>query len=59
MLSSIKVVRSTDPKSDSVQFDVVGLNELSGKFDVSWVKEGYRMPEFGLIIHGSVGVLKS
>ena len=58
LLSSIKVSSSTDQKSDSVQFEVVGSNDLTGKFDVSWVKEGYRMPEFGLIIHGAEGTLK-
>ena len=58
LLSSIKVSSSTDPKSDSVQFEVVGSNDLTGKFDFSWVKEGYRMPEFGLIIHGAKGTLK-
>lgn len=42
---------------DSVYFEVTGLNGLEGKFDVSWCKNGYRMPESGLIIRGSKGVL--
>jgi predicted dehydrogenase len=58
LLSSIKVVSSTDPKSDSVQFEVNGKNDFAGKFDISWAKEGYRMPEFGLTIRGSEATLK-
>jgi predicted dehydrogenase len=58
LLSSIKVLSSTSPKSDSVQFEVVGLNDFAGKFDISWVKEGYRMPEFGIMIRGSDGTIK-
>jgi predicted dehydrogenase len=58
LLSSIKILSATNPKSDSVRFQVAGSKELIGKFDVSWVKEGYRMPEFGIIIHGFKGTLK-
>jgi predicted dehydrogenase len=42
---------------DSVNFEVSGSNDLKGKFDVSWVKTGYRMPEFRFVIKGSDGVL--
>jgi predicted dehydrogenase len=42
---------------DSVNFRVSGSNGLEGKFDVSWCKRGYRMPEFGLTIKGTNGVL--
>jgi predicted dehydrogenase len=58
LLSSIKVSSSTAPKSDSVQFEVVGSNNFTGKFDISWAKEGYHMPEFGLIIRGIDGTIK-
>jgi predicted dehydrogenase len=58
LLSSIKVSSSTDPRSDSVQFEVVGSNDFTGKFDISWAKEGYRMPEFGLVIRGTEGTIK-
>ena len=58
LLSSIKVSSSTSPRSDSVQFEVAGSNDFTGKFDVSWVKEGYRMPEFGLVIRGDKGTIK-
>ena len=57
LLSSIKVSSSTDPRFDSIHFEVVGSNDVAGKFDVSWVKEGYRMPEFGLIIRGTEGTI--
>lgn len=58
LLSSIRVSSSTDPKSDSIQFEIVGLNNFTGKFNISWVKEGYRMPEFGLVIRGTQGNIK-
>ena len=56
--SSIKVSSSTNPRSDSVQFEVVGSNDFTGKFDISWVMEGYRMPEFGFILRGTEGTIK-
>jgi predicted dehydrogenase len=58
LLSSLKVSSSTIQKYDSVHFEVVCSNNFEGKFDVSWVKEGYRMPEFQLIIRGSKGTIK-
>lgn len=58
LLSSIKVTSSTDPRPDSVQFEVAGSNNIAGKFDISWIMEGYRMPEFGLIIQGTNGIIK-
>lgn len=58
LLSIVKVSSSTNPKSDSVQFKVVGSNEFGGNFQVSWAKEGYRMPEFGLEINGTKGTVK-
>jgi predicted dehydrogenase len=42
---------------DAISFEVAGSNRLEGKFDVSWCKIGYRMPEFGLSIHGKNGTL--
>jgi predicted dehydrogenase len=35
----------------------VEANDLGGYIEASWVKEGYRMPETGLIVEGSEGVL--
>jgi predicted dehydrogenase len=39
-------------------FKVRGSNGLAGEFDISWCKEGYRLPQFGLTISGSKGVIK-
>jgi predicted dehydrogenase len=44
---------------DDVTFGVVCDNGLQGKFDVSWRKNGYRMPEFGLTIRGTKGTLNA
>jgi predicted dehydrogenase len=43
---------------DEVQFSIQTLNGVRGSFEVSWIKQGYRMPEFGLTIHGKNGELK-
>jgi predicted dehydrogenase len=40
---------------DDVSFEVAGQGGLLGKFDVSWRRSGYRMPEFGLRIQGAKG----
>jgi predicted dehydrogenase len=58
LLSSVKVSSSIVQKHDSVTFEVVCSNNFQGKFDISWVKEGYRMPEFQLIIRGTKGTIK-
>jgi len=42
---------------DCANFEVNGLNGLKGTFEVSWCKEGYRMPEFRLAVTGTDGVL--
>ncbi len=39
-------------------FKVRSSNGLTGEFDISWCKAGYRLPEFGLSITGSKGVIK-
>jgi len=43
---------------DSVYFRVKGLNGLEGEFNVSWCMENYRLPEFGLLIKGSKGIIR-
>jgi predicted dehydrogenase len=45
-----------DNESD-VYFKVRGSDGLMGEFDISWCKEGYRLPEFGLTIRGSKGII--
>jgi predicted dehydrogenase len=47
--------KTTQDSADSVSFEVTGSNRLQGKFEVSWCKKGYRMPEFGLTIQGTNG----
>jgi predicted dehydrogenase len=43
---------------DSVVFTMRNSKDLKGSFDVSWCKEGYRMPEFGLLVRGSEGIMR-
>lgn len=43
---------------DMARFGVHGADGLTGKFDVSWCKEGYRMPEVGFKVTGSEGELQ-
>jgi predicted dehydrogenase len=40
---------------NTVQFNVKTGEPIEGTFDVSWCKEGYHVPEFGLLIKGSKG----
>ncbi|MCL2358817.1 Gfo/Idh/MocA family oxidoreductase [Candidatus Bathycorpusculum sp.] len=47
----------TPDSTDSANFELDGMNNLKGKCTVSWVKKGYRMPEFGLTITGVNGVM--
>lgn len=58
LFSSISVSSAIAQKHDSINFEVVCSNNFKGKFDISWVKEGYRMPEFQLVIHGTKGIIK-
>jgi predicted dehydrogenase len=57
-------VNSADPQpltqqaQNSVCFSVRTLNGLKGKFSVSQSMENYRLPEMGLLIKGSRGVMK-
>ena len=57
-IESVKGYKSSAVGSvDSASFEVYGSRSLHGKFDVSWIAKGYRMPEFGLRIVGSQGLL--
>jgi predicted dehydrogenase len=49
--------RTAEVSEDSVDFEVTSANGLRGRFEVSWCKSGYRMPEFGLAIRGANGML--
>jgi predicted dehydrogenase len=43
---------------DSAFFEVETEGGVSGKFDVSWCVDGFRMPEVGFTIEGSRGVIR-
>jgi len=43
---------------DSAFFDVETEGGVSGKFDVSWCRDGYRTPEVGFTVEGSRGVIR-
>ncbi len=58
-VSSAKINSRIAPDSiDDLSFEVTGPNSIDGKFEVSWCKTGYRMPEFGMSIQGTKGTLK-
>ncbi len=44
---------------DSASFSVKNSNGLTGRFDVSWCKHNYRLPEFGLVIRGMKGIMRA
>lgn len=46
-----------EDNENGAYFKARGSNGLEGEFDISWCKEGYRLPEFGLTISGSKGVI--
>ena len=50
-------VNSDAGSEDDLTFSVKGKDGLEGRFDVSWRKPEYRMPEFGLTIYGTKGKL--
>lgn len=56
-VKSAKIAQIAPNSDDSVYFEVTGLSGLEGSFDISWCKNGYRMPEFGLTIRGTNGML--
>lgn len=43
--------------NSNITFQVNGIDNLKGSFDVSWIKPNYRMPEFGLKITGTRGIM--
>ena len=43
---------------NAVKFKVASGASVDGIFDVSWCKEGYHVPEFGLLITGSKGKIE-
>lgn len=43
---------------DGGNFKVTSADGLKGEFDISWSREGYRSPEFGLRIKGTSGTMR-
>jgi len=43
---------------DFANFRVKKSDGLEGQFSISWCKENYRLPEFGLVIKGSEGFMR-
>ncbi|MEM2291978.1 MAG: Gfo/Idh/MocA family oxidoreductase [Nitrososphaerota archaeon] len=43
---------------DEASIKVSCPSGVEGQFDISWCKEGYRMPEVGIVIRGTKGVMK-
>lgn len=57
-VNSAKLEQPVDGVSeDSAQFSVNRADGLEGEFSISWCKENYRLPEFGLVIRGSEGIM--
>jgi predicted dehydrogenase len=51
----LEVKSTTSIDENSSNFNVFSPNGLTGEFEISWLKEGYRLPEFGLVINGTAG----
>jgi len=47
-----------EDSEDSAFFEVKTQGGVNGKFDVSWCRDGYRMPEVGFTVEGSRGVMR-
>ena len=47
-----------EDSENSVHFKARNHNGLEGLFDISWSMENYRLPEFGLIIRASKGLIR-
>lgn len=54
---SAKILSCELSNGDTAQFEVAS-GDFRGKFDISWVKEGYRMPEFALCIKCTSGWIR-
>jgi len=49
---------SNGNSEDSAYFTVKTSSALVGEFSISWCMENYRLPEFGLVIKGSKGIMR-
>lgn len=55
---SVKFRTSNNCSEGSIYFECTKSGGLDGKFSVSQSMENYRMPEVGLLINGSLGVIE-
>ncbi len=59
-LELTSVERDEDYKNgvdNGSRFCVKSAAGMQGDYDISWIKDGYRLPEFGLVISGSRGII--
>jgi predicted dehydrogenase len=58
-VESASIESPTDEGSEnSVRFKARNRDGLGGFFDISWSMKNYRMPEFGLVVRASNGLMK-
>jgi len=57
-VKSAKLEPSGLVSEDAVQISVKTTSGLHGSFAISWCEMGYRLPEFGLTINGSNGIMR-
>jgi len=57
-VKSVKFNSSNNYSEGSIYFECAGLDGLEGRFSISQSMENYRMPEVGLFINGSLGVME-
>jgi len=56
--SDLQIEPSAQNSESGSCFKVHNSRILTGEFDISWSKADYRLPEFGLAITGSKGIIK-
>jgi len=56
--AALQVGTSAQNSESGSCFKVFNSRGLTGEFDISWSKADYRLPEFGLAITGSKGIIK-
>jgi len=57
-VESARLEPTSLPSEDTAQFRVKTSSGLHGSFHISWCEKGYRLPEFGLTIAGSNGLMR-
>jgi predicted dehydrogenase len=57
VISSQRITRDNSEFEESISFQVTAKDGLGGVLEGSWCKKGYRLPEIGLKIIGSKGII--